>query len=321
MKRYLWIDWMKTLGMFFIIWGHFFSDGHKYVYVFSVPLFFFISGMLSKIEEDNTVFLKKIFYNLFLPMFFICLIVFTYNSIVALSKGTFSATTIPEFLYGFVLGRYSSVETCWFVYTLILLKLIFQYFRKSILQISLLLIFLIMAFFLNQYYHNHRPVPNAIVDVCTAYPWFFAGYLVKDYKEYFDNIKDRKILLGTFFLCLGLIFFCGKYNGMVFLFIASYGGNLLLFFLGGVAGIIAVFAISKMMDFDWGINKAISVGSILILGFHTRLISVFVDIFQKRTLIDAFFSLIILLAFIPLIKLCESYFPLILGKYRIKKSS
>ena len=321
MKRFIWIDWMKTLGMFFIIWGHFFSDGHKYVYVFSVPLFFFISGMLSKREEDNAIFFKKIFYNLILPMFIICLTLFTYNSIVALSKGTFSAMTIPEFLYGFVLGKYSSVVTCWFVYTLILLKFIFQFFRKSILLISLLFIFLIMAFFLNQYSHSHRPVPNAIVDVCTAYPWFFAGYLVKDYKEYFDKLNDRKILLGIFLFSLGVIFFCGKYNGMVFLFIASYGGNMLLFFLGGVAGIIAVFTISKMLDFDLGINKAISVGSILILGFHIEVISVFMGIFQKRTLIDAFFSLIILLAFVPLIKWCELYFPLILGKYRIKKSS
>ena len=52
-----------------------------------------------------------------------------------------------------------------------------------------------MAFILNQYFHSHRPVPNAIVDVCTAYPWFFAGYLVKDYKEYSEIYTPIEIEL------------------------------------------------------------------------------------------------------------------------------
>lgn len=40
-----WIDWMKTLGMFFIIWGHLSPELLKdCIYTFSVPSFFVISG-------------------------------------------------------------------------------------------------------------------------------------------------------------------------------------------------------------------------------------------------------------------------------------
>lgn len=44
-----WIDWMKALGMFFIVWGHL-SPAHlkDVIYAFNVPCFFIISGFLFK---------------------------------------------------------------------------------------------------------------------------------------------------------------------------------------------------------------------------------------------------------------------------------
>ena len=53
-ERFNFIDWMKTIGMYCIILGHFLSIGHKYIYVFSVPLFFVISGFLNKKADVNT---------------------------------------------------------------------------------------------------------------------------------------------------------------------------------------------------------------------------------------------------------------------------
>lgn len=57
-ERVVWIDWMKTLGIYFIIAGHCFGPGYKIVYAFSVPLFFVISGFLYKIESVFHVFLR-----------------------------------------------------------------------------------------------------------------------------------------------------------------------------------------------------------------------------------------------------------------------
>ena len=59
--RMVWIDWMKAIGMYLIVLGHFFAIGHKFVYVFSVPIFFVISGFLSKREANQKEFWKKIF--------------------------------------------------------------------------------------------------------------------------------------------------------------------------------------------------------------------------------------------------------------------
>ena len=58
-KRLIWIDYMKVIGMYLIVAGHFFSIGNKYIYTFSVALFFCISGFLCKKEEDHRFFLEK----------------------------------------------------------------------------------------------------------------------------------------------------------------------------------------------------------------------------------------------------------------------
>ena len=74
-NRKVWIDWMKALGMLLIIWGHCFPVGlTSFVYAFSVPLFFVISGYLSKREESLKVFWKKNFRSLIVPYLLLCLI-------------------------------------------------------------------------------------------------------------------------------------------------------------------------------------------------------------------------------------------------------
>ena len=45
-KRMVWIDWMKAIGIYLVVLGHFFSVGEKFIYVFHVPLFFLISGFV-----------------------------------------------------------------------------------------------------------------------------------------------------------------------------------------------------------------------------------------------------------------------------------
>ena len=51
-NRIVWLDWMKVLAILSILWGHFFSPGHLYLYVFSVQVFCVISGFL-KIEVPD----------------------------------------------------------------------------------------------------------------------------------------------------------------------------------------------------------------------------------------------------------------------------
>mgnify|MGYP000868620965 CR=1 FL=1 len=122
---------MKAIGMFLIVLGHFFPKGNEYIYVFSVPVFFLISGFLSKKEKDIKTSLRKIWYNLFVPMILLSLISFAIMSTINLVKGEFSYTYLYQYPLAIILGMQGGIKcgglgACWFVYTLIVLKIMIQ---------------------------------------------------------------------------------------------------------------------------------------------------------------------------------------------------
>lgn len=62
------IDWMKAIGMFSIVLGHFFPPTIQYfTYAFSVQLFFFVSGFLFKKCSDSRTFWSKNVQGLIVP--------------------------------------------------------------------------------------------------------------------------------------------------------------------------------------------------------------------------------------------------------------
>ena len=72
-NRIEWIDTLRGLAMFFVVWGHLFPSNkwilRKYIYSFHMPLFFFISGLTYK-ENANMSFkelIKKLFKRLIIP--------------------------------------------------------------------------------------------------------------------------------------------------------------------------------------------------------------------------------------------------------------
>lgn len=63
---------MKTIGIYLIVLGHMFpKPGTIFIYSFSVPLFFFISGFLFSRSETFGSFLIKNIKSLIVPYLFI----------------------------------------------------------------------------------------------------------------------------------------------------------------------------------------------------------------------------------------------------------
>lgn len=68
-ERLNYIDYMKTSGIYLIVLGHMFPcPGTNFIYSFSVPLFFFISGFLFYQSDSFNTFLRKNFYSLIIPL-------------------------------------------------------------------------------------------------------------------------------------------------------------------------------------------------------------------------------------------------------------
>lgn len=332
--HYYWIDFMKAIGMYLIVAGHFFPKGHEYIYVFSVPLFFIISGYLSKKELDTKIFWKKLFYNLVLPCVIILLFVHLIDIGKGLCRGNFIAVTVPKHIINCIIGIHGEgveaggVDVCWFIYTLIICKIInqFVYGNKGLQTIVIIICFATAVY----YNVSNMNLHNAIINTSLAYPMFAIGG-----GKLFDKVKHAcyhpLLSLLIFFSCLIIVVLVGNINGAPWMYNNQYGRNIFLFLIGGVAGTIALYMLCYPLNnvHSESIN-IISRGSIVILGFHILIVKillkipnhlhgVFYDIINNHISVYKYvMSLVIIIFFIPIICLCENHFPVLLGQ-RVKK--
>ena len=323
-NRLDWIDWMKAIGIYLVVLGHFYSYGEKFIYVFHIPLFFVISGFLNKKETDVQVFWRKLWYNLVIPMLLMAVANFAYHCILQFFKGVFSPVDAYWFVRNLSFGMVAGLDTLWFVYTLILLKIIYQFCHSNKYFYLLTTVMLALAYVYNNNDLSMCPFfikeSSAIVNICLAYPFFAFGVLMRNYKEVLKAMNN-KAALSTMLACgLLFVFLCSTYNGYVGLFGCNYGGNLFLFLIGAVAGTVMVWALSKLLGCAPKTITIISRGTIIILGFHKILIDL-ARTFFTPSVCDIVFAMLILLLFIPLVIAIEYYFPLMAGKYRIKNKN
>lgn len=315
--RMNWIDWIKAIGMFLIVYGHTHPEKLAvYIYTFNVPLFFIVSGFLSKREKDLKIFLEKTFYNLILPVMIVVVVSYLWYTTKHLILGDYSLTSIFKFIIGSLVGAQAYLGRCWFVYTLIVLKAIYQFtptYCEKTLTAVLLVIFTIIALILS-FYKIH--LGYSPINVFISYHFFCIGLILKKYKLQINNFHNIYVEVMLFFISLLFIYICGKYNGYVWVYINGYGENFLLYLIGGVSGMVLVYVISKWLNkIKLSIVRDISFGTIVILGFHYNLIGMIDNITSNKIII----SIIIMLLFVPFIRFCEKYFPYVLGMYRAKK--
>lgn len=312
-KRMVWVDWMKVIGMYFIVVGHFFPAGYSLIYTFSVPLFFLISGFLFKNENQTKVFWKKIALNYIIPLFIIRTIMYFWERYIYYDSSQF--ISIIQYWLFMLKGYQNCNGACWFIYSLILLKIIFQFLPNKNTYILLLGgIITLIAYYLNI---NNIHKGNAILNITVAYQPFAIGVLLKRYKNQLDQYQPSiAIIISMFLYSLLTILFCAKINGHVWVYDNGYGKSILLYLIGSFNGAIGVYALSKLFNhYAQTFIQTLSMGNIITLGFH----QVFVNIIRMSLPPLPYFSYILALAimilFYPLILLCKNWFPILLGVY------
>lgn len=307
--RLHWVDVMKVLGMFFIIYGHMFTYGYQYAYAFNVPVFFVISGFLFKEDQSASGFWGKLWWQLVVPMLVICVLNNTY---LIVNDMLHHRLDTSRFLFplGILAGQHQFLDVCWFIYTLILLKIISFFVRRNGFRILLAIVFLVAAFFLAPMVQAHE-WRNAALCVLLAYPFFVMGHLVKA-GGFAQRPLPRWACIVGLILSMAALFFIVRANGEVFLYSFIFGKDLALCLLGGMAGTALLFFVSKLLDFPVGWIRTLAVGSVVILGFHRYMI-VFYRHFIDKNPADILVALAILLIFIPIIRFCIRYAPWLVG--------
>lgn len=317
-QRYVWIDWMKVIGITLVVFGHFHSPIAKYVYVFHVPLFFLISGILSKVESDNNVFWKKIFFNLIIPVLIICNLKFLVSSMLNFRGIGMLINDIATLNFKLLLGDVDSVlGTCWFVYSLIIMKIIYQYASKISLYLSV--IFLLLAFLIHNYGLS-QDYDNSWYNVLLTYIFFSVGGYLHKYIKVLNEKNFKFSDIAIISACFILLVLLGYYNGDIDISSFCYGHNILAFVIGGFIGSLFIYEISKVLNkIDTSWLRTISVGTIVILGFHGMVVTSLSNRnLGGQNLSAVLLSLLIVVCFIPIIVISKKYFPYLIGVDKAK---
>lgn len=314
--RIIWIDRMKVIGMYFIIAGHLFPAGYKYIYAFSVSLFFLISGFLYKQESSHLIFWKKILFNYVIPVFCIRTIMYFWERYIYTGSDIF--LNLFEYWVFMLKGYQNCIGACWFIYTLILIRILFQYLPYAKVHLILFMILTWTAIYLNM--HNiHRN--NAILNLTVAYQPYAIGYLIKRFKSQFDVYQPSLLtIVISLVISISLLFLCGKYNGNVWLYNNDYGWSFTIYIISTLCGAFFVFNLSKIDKiYNTNIILTLSIGNIVTLGFHQFFINLIRIYFPPLPYLSYLLALFILFSFYPIIRFCHVYSPFILGNYHSSK--
>lgn len=328
--RFQWIDWMKTIGIYFIVVGHFMPIGYIYIYIFSVPIFFLISGFLNKKNETSQMFFKKIYIELLVPMILLVLANILFDSALEVLKNHFSIKYLLMKISASILGFQSTgiygscLGVCWFIYTLILCKITHQFIDIK-WQSYISIICIIGAYVL---YENKIEFYNSYVNFLVSYPIFFIGTLLKHFKSGINKIN----ILSPFNLLLFLssfivLYIIALFNPVPWMYKNGFGNDFTLFIMGSLSGCYIVFFISKLFS-NWNPKfcTILSIGNIIILGLHPIFLNIifiggkFAN-YHAGSWIDYLISIIIMIIMYFIIIFCHKHLKILLGNRTIQKKS
>ena len=315
-ERIIWIDRMKVIGMYFIIAGHLFPIGYTYIYAFSVPLFFLISGFLYKQEHSNYIFWKKIALNFIVPLFSIRTIMYFWEMYIYTESEHF--LSISEYWLFMLKGYQNCLGACWFIYTLILIRIIYHYIPHTTTRITLFVFLSGIAIYTSV---NNIHKSNAILNITVAYQPYIIGYLLNHYKTVLDNYKPSlSIIVLSIIVCTLLLILCGLFNGNVWLYNNGYGQSFILYLGGILIGTTMIYFLSKINGkYATNIITTLSAGNIITLGFHQFFINLIKMTLPFLPYLSYGLAILILLIFYPIIKFCQAYCPIIIGNYHPTK--
>ena len=227
MNRECWADYAKAIAITLMCMCHFYLSSEEmrlFIYMFHMPVFYFISGYFDKGKSVSCESVKNNIRKLIIPYMFF--------SMISIPMGCFVAYHNPE-IYGnnelwqqiikCLLGILIMDDTIksyaflpngplWFLISLFVARIIFSVFIRLATERKIWMLF-VLSLFLIVVYGLH-PSCFSIDSACLAIPIYAFGFLSKKVNilKYFDSLKlcYVTVILGLFYL-LGI----GMKNGNV----------------------------------------------------------------------------------------------------------
>ncbi|MCA1324565.1 acyltransferase family protein [Herbaspirillum sp. alder98] len=182
MQRQQWIDVLRGIGIVLVVWGHVYG-GYSFdlIFLFHMPLFFFLSGMLFKPVDDVGAFARIKARQLLVPYTVFLLLINLPLGLHLLAQ-PHDPGALRDFVIDLLLGgsRLSAwVAAFWFVtsfYAVLLIEacLIGRYSQRTLLWLHALMLALSA---LNAWLLPQWQVPWALNVALAAAPFVYAGHL------------------------------------------------------------------------------------------------------------------------------------------------
>lgn len=243
-KRITWVDSLKGIAMIFIYLGHLGENvGKTYLYVFSfhVPLFFFISGFFNKDVHELTFlkYLVKQLKNILLPYFVFCAL----NIVWIMIDNNEGIDQFYKLIFQALNGSRIDIfaPTLWFLPCLFVTKMLFYILNKTIKNIWLILIIVILISILRLYI---KPIEFFSIHYALGYlKYYVMGSMSFAYlKKSHSIISFNTVLFVSSFLITTYVYFEGTQ-----VFLSNFTNN---FSFETVVTIITLFQIFFWVSFS-----------------------------------------------------------------------
>ena len=337
-NRLIWIDWAKALAITFVVFGHIpMEKGNfiqNYIVAFHMPLFFFISGYLTKKEYFNKTTLKKYWRTLIIPYLAYNIIFYPYwvirHSIDFPNAGWYDyiKPIIGTIMLQHETVYYESLNgVTWFIESLLIMKIVLAISNKhknGRYFIFLLAICTTCFYIINEHYRFVIDLPPVGFTKCCVF--YYLGYYCRRKNIISENYKKQDIYICLFGIaCSLLLYALFRNDNNIF----EYG---ILFWLICTSAICGILSMCKLMNrIHLTIIENISIGTIVIMGLHNMLIGTTNFIFTKLSnrqgdiIYPLIITIILAIIFVaieyPIILFFKKYFPFMLGKSNLIKKS
>lgn len=277
----------------------------------------------------------KVLKTLFVPYLIVCTSYLFLNAGFLYPTGDLTIMNIVRSAVYMLLG-YQSVShgigavAMWFVYTLMLIKLLYAVVNNIKIHGLVAILALVGAYYLRDC-HASWAVQNVLVSL----PFFYLGLVcrkhwgtkVNEMSIRIQNVKgeNMQFKIGMVALCLALLAILvvlSAYNGFVQLYNGGFGENIFVFLLNAIIGILLMFIMSSRLSAYrplW--LHTISTGSILILAYQYIPIKAYGGIFiqpvlkayKNNNILTFIAAILIMVAFVPLIRWAQKHVPILMG--------
>ncbi len=335
MKHVQWVDYAKVIGIYSVVLGHtaLYTPVTNWIYSFSMPLFFFLSGYLFSFERNPSLgkFTVKRFKQLIIPYFSINVIAYLFWLFIGRRVGADSGDEIGwyEPLWNAFLGNGPKMihdVPLWFFMCLfvieILYYLLFSRVKDSFyswLGIGILTLTGYLNYTFNSYY-----LPFDISVALVGIVFYALGNRIHTSARFVPNLFGFVL---SFLLMTLVCYINGRINMH-----KNYYGNYAWFLVGGLSGIYFVFCLSScclslFKRKRW--IEYIAMNTLVICGFHLFTFSLIkgvmlyafhlpLSILEQKIGVNFLFAFLSMACCLPLIYIINNYFPFLTG-YRERK--